>query len=343
MNNLAETEQGWNAVGEYSGVWPVALVVNWKTGPDSTHIYRNGIHWLSFGGVGPTYQPFGNSRDAVAHEWGHGLFDELTNSSIQTSKEQSAMNEAFADLSAVVVANSYAAGPAAFEIAEDVRTSGVPLRSWSAPKLVDPMASDWYPLRFIGYDPHMNVTIMGHAFYLLSQGGIHYRAGVGIPVINVPPIGVPLATEIFRQTMRSQTFKGATSFVKLRTETEAQAMALDPSGTAKASVSKAWDAVGVNNGCVAPPAIPILEDLDFMCGGHHIISWASVPGATTYYAEKVPLGWPWTLAQPATDGPFNSCNQDIASPVRIRLQACNGCGCSPFGPATLLQFYQQCL
>jgi hypothetical protein len=48
-------------------------------------------------------------------------------------------------------------------------------------------------------------------------------------------------------------------------------------------------------------------------------------------------------AQPATDGPFNSCNQDIAQPVRIRLQACNGYGCSPFGPATLLQFYQQCL
>jgi Thermolysin metallopeptidase, alpha-helical domain/Thermolysin metallopeptidase, catalytic domain len=346
--NVAYTETAWSAFTHVPiDLGPVNVVVHYgNNDPNGYYDLVGGQHWLSFGeGQAPLYvKPLGSSLDAVAHEWGHGFFRYQTQQTIKSSKEQRAIDEAFADLSAVIVANEWGSGLGAFEIAEDISSIGTPIRSWSRPKDIEPRAVDWYPLRFIGLDPHLNVTVMGHAFYLLSQGGTHYHAGLfPIPTINVPALGVSRASEIFYWTMRDTRLQGATSFIKVRQVSELVADELDPSGASRQSVSKAWDAVGVNTGCTAPPAIPILEDLDFMCGGHHIISWASVPSATTYYAEKVPLGWPWTLAQPATDGAVNSCNQDIASPVRIRLQACNGCGCSPFGPATLLQFYQQCL
>jgi hypothetical protein len=109
-------------------------------------------------------------------------------------------------------------------------------------------------------------------------------------------------------------------------------------------VSAAWDAVGVNYGCVTPPSIsPTLYVSNFMCGGLHILDWDPVPGATTYFAEKVPAGYSWTLACPATDGPVNQCYQDNPITIRIRLQACNGCGCGPFGVDALLQYYEVCL
>jgi Zn-dependent metalloprotease len=347
LQNVAETEVGWNAFTNLpSSIGSVNVVVHYGNNVPNGYYYQGaGHHWLIFGdGGAPVYQkPFGSSRDAVAHEWGHGQFRRETLGTVSGSKEQSSIDEAFADLSAVVVGNRFAAGLGAFEIGEDLRSNGIPLRSWSAPKLADPMAVDWYPLRFLGMDPHLNVTVMGHAFYLLSQGGTHYRAGLGVPTINVPALGFGVAGNIFYWSMRDPQMRGATSFIKVRQVTEAVAESLYPGGTTRQAVSAAWDAVGVKYGCLVPPAVPTLEIIDFMCGGHHILNWAPVPSATTYFAEKVPQGWPWSLAKPATDGPFNSCNQDVPSPFRIRLQSCNGCGCSPFGPAALLQFYQQCL
>ncbi|MET0555427.1 MAG: M4 family metallopeptidase [Vicinamibacteria bacterium] len=346
--NVANARAGWTSfLGHPTDIGDVGVVVHWGANVPEAFYSRStqspSVHWLTFGDGGPGFQPFGNSLDAVAHEWGHGLFFVAAGGWPLSSNERQAMAEAYADFSTVVVANRFAAGLATFEIAEDVRTSGVPLRSWSTPKFVDALAVDWYPHRFIGANPHYSITVMGHAFYLLSQGGTHYRAGLGVPVITVPGIGFGAAAEIFYWSMIHPDFQNVSSFVGLRQVTEKVADAFYPGGTTRQAVSAAWDAVGVKYGCVAPPAVPTLEIIDFMCGGHHILNWAPVPGATTYFAEKVPQGWPWSLAKPATDGPFNSCNQDVPSPFRIRLQSCNGCGCSPFGPAALLQFYQQCL
>jgi Zn-dependent metalloprotease len=348
--NVAQTEVGWAAFAGHSmDIGPVNVVVNYgNNNPEAFYTGRGGQHWLTFGnGVGPTYRAmsWGNSLDTVAHEWGHGLFQLETAGSVSGTHEQSSMGEAYADLSAVIVANRFAAGLGAFEISEDLTNSGMPLRSWSAPKLANPMAVDWYPLRFLGIDPHHNVTIMGHAFYLLANGGTHYLAGVfPIPVVNVPGVGFHRAAEIFHGALRHPTFYGATSFITLRRATENQANIFDPSGATRQSVSAAWDAVGVGHGCVAPPStFPALRLVSGFCRGQWEIEWPAVLGATTYHAEVVPLGWPWSLALPQVDGPFLGCETDLPTTMVIHIRACNGCGCSSFSPGRTLRYYPQCL
>jgi vibriolysin len=346
--NVAQTEAGWSAfVGHPFDIGPVNVVVNYGNPPGAFYTRRGDEHWLTFGnGVGPVYRTgsWGNSLDTVAHEWGHGVFLLETAGSVSSTHEQRSMGEAYADLSAVIVANRFGAGLGTFEIAEDLTTSGIGIRSWSAPKLANPMAVDWYPLRFLGIDPHHNATVMGHAFYLLANGGTHYLAGVfPIPVINVPGVGFHRAAEIFHWALRHPTFYGATSFTTLRRATENQANLFDPSGATRQSVSAAWDAVGVGHGCTAPPAVPALRIVSGFCRGIWELEWPPVAGATTYHAEVVPLGWPWTLALPQVDGPFLGCETDLPGTMVIHLRACNGCGCSPFGSSITLRYYPQCL
>jgi hypothetical protein len=344
--NLILTEQAWLSFGVTS-IGAVGIVVNYGTLPNAGWGKFNSVHWLVFNNGGGDYLPFGNSSDTVAHEYGHGRFYESTFGSLSGGvREQRSIEEAYADLSAVIVDRQKWGGPsfAGYQIAEDVRVSGVAARSWSSPKVPDLSARDWYPLRSIGGDPHLNITIMGHAFYLLSEGGTHYTAGLfGIPVIVVPRIGFDAAARIFYHALGRPAFFNARTFIDVRRATEQQADLEDPTGTMRQAVGKAWDAVGVGYGCTAPPAIPVLEVLDFLCRGRHSLSWAPVAGATTYFAEKVPLGWPWSLAQPTVDGPVYGCSQDNPSTFRIHLQSCNGCGCSSFGAAYTLQFYQPCL
>jgi Zn-dependent metalloprotease len=347
--NVLQTEVGWSQfTGTSMSLGNVNVVVNYGNPYNGTHHVSQNQHWLTFGtGVGPVRRPvsWGSSLDTVAHEWGHGLFMLQTGGSVNGSHEQLAMNEAYADLSAVIVGNRFAAGLGAFEIAEDMTTSGIGIRSWSTPKLADPRAVDWYPLRFLGIDPHHNVTIMGHAFYLLANGGTHYLAGLfPIPVINVQGVGFHRAAEIFHRAVLDPVFYGATSFFTLRRATENQANIFDPSGATRQSVSAAWDAVGLGHGCQAPPStFPTVRLVSGFCRGEWEIAWPSVASATTYHAEVVPLGWPWSLAQTQTDGPFLGCETDLPTTMVFHIRACNGCGCSSFGPGVTLRYYPQCL
>jgi hypothetical protein len=113
--------------------------------------------------------------------------------------------------------------------------------------------------------------------------------------------------------------------------------------TDREAVLNAWTAVGVlGNGCSAPPITPNLTIEDFLCRGKFKISWNQVPGATTYYAERVQVGFPWSLATPVIDAPTTSCSITVPITSSFHLRACNACGCSAYTPTETLTRTPNC-
>jgi hypothetical protein len=344
--HLESVERAWHDLHDpLAQIGPVSLVVHYGSNYINAHhsVPINGPgHWLSFGDGDGNHRSPAELQDAVAHEWGHGLFNFTNASAVET--EVSSMQEAYADFSSVVVDfwRELAATPPVWEIGENSRSlPTLGMRSWFRPMLASVTSREWYPARRVSGEGHDNTTIMGHAFYLLSQGGLHERAGLsGIPVIAVPPIGFNAAELIFWEARRLPAMSNPISFFDLRSATESAASMLygEPE---RAAVRAAWDAVGVGWSCSGPPPVPHLIVTD-RCSGRFNLRWNAVPGATTYHAQRVPDGFPWSLAAPIVDGPVLSCLQQVSSPAVVRLRACNGCGCSAWdAPRTLIRF-QQC-
>lgn len=184
---------------------------------------------------------------------------------------------------------------------------------------------------------------MGHAFYLLTVGGTHSRAGIpgsNVPVIPVTGIGYDSARNIFYAALRSTAIQNTSNYFALRDATVAAAPA-----TQQTSVRKAWDAVGVSYGCTAPPATPQIQVWPDYCRGRHKITWPAIAGATKYHGQATPVLLGWGLAQTFTDGNVTQCKQDIPRNTGdwwVRVRACNGCGCSNWSPQGLMEYWETC-
>jgi Zn-dependent metalloprotease len=332
---------------------------------------KGGVDYVLFGdGSGATLTgPIGDSRDAVAHEYGHVMATSIFNpfGGDPSDAQSAAVDEAFGDVNAALVDTYYRGGvpndPETWTIAEIFPgnpTKG--LRSIKNPKSMDPASRDWFPARQLGSGKstrHNNATIMGHAFKLMANsplppapgvpgGGFHVRAGLPIIDSNVPGnipslfvagLGPTKTWNIFFHTFR---FGGLTPFATLpEVKAAAKARANALYGPADADVvDRAFLAVGVGHNCTAPPAAPTIQVVH-RCP-RWVIKWPSVPGATIYHGTMNPVILQWINPITIVDGNANQCTQTVNTEYHAHVRACNGCGCSDWSNEVLMDYWPQC-
>jgi Zn-dependent metalloprotease len=358
-NNVVKPRNLWAALGwNYEAV---NLVAHWGESNNALFATKNGYSIIAGDDVALAV-------DTVAHEYGHGVY--LNHAPPQASEwfsEWHAINEFYADLSAVFTdmadRSEQFADPATWQISP---INGAPLRDLSFPK--NPITyqaalqdyRDWYPKRSWCCNQssvsHRNMTIYGHALYLLRHGGVHSRAGQRwstgpfsftgdtIPVITVPKISDnQMLKTIFVQALANMKLYNATmNGPNMKTYTANVASALwGP--VIKTNVETAWKAVGIGHSCSAPPARPTYQLSPWYCKGKYDISWTQQSGVT-YNAQVAPPLFSWdSYGQTITDGEVNSCQANVPSRSRFRMRACNGCGCSAWTVDDWLEYYNPCL
>lgn len=146
--------------------------------------------------------PWGSSLEVVAHEYFHGVVD--TSGTLGTMGEAGALNEAVADVFAVGVKHRFRPSSNVFRIADDVFAVSsvvqeeVAVRDIKDPQSVPPNPARKPPAGFerktpISYEGrwptfspvdkgfvHANSTIVSHAYYLMSHGGVHATSSVRV-------------------------------------------------------------------------------------------------------------------------------------------------------------------
>jgi bacillolysin len=204
---------------------------------------------------GASCREFSGGLDIVGHELTHGVTE--FSSALIYLDESGALNESFSDIMGSSIEFFAAAqnfDPSVtpdFLIGEDVCTlDGSPgIRS-----MVDPAAydqPDHYSELFTGTDDnggvHINSGIPNHAYYLLVNGGSNAGEARGHPHSGpvVAGIGVATAEQIFFIAFTG--LPENATMCQARLATQAVAAALFPSTLT--SVSDAWVAVGVPDGC----------------------------------------------------------------------------------------------
>jgi hypothetical protein len=355
-NNASTVYNAWTPVGSAFSYPHMNIVVHvgvdWANAA-STSI--GGQEWLLFGDGARSgtfaSTPFGNSLDVVAHEFGHGIVRQYGALGALHVADTRALSEFYADLSSVIAdahTRNGAVPPATWEIAEVfTNRPGVGIRSWKTPtNAVAPGARDWFPRRSMSsgeVGAYANTTIAAHAYYLLVNSGVHNRFGLapGIPSIFVPAQGQLVTRNLFLEALQRPEMQFDPDFFDIRDATAAEGDLLHPAlGEA---VRTAWRAVGVGYNCTSPPPRPTLLSDDFFCAGRFTLFWDPVPTATTYHAQRVRRGSPWSLASTIVDGDTTSCQQQITQASVARLRACNGCGCSDWSFEVDMPYWSPCL
>ncbi len=196
------------------------------------------------------------SLDVVAHELGHGFaYYEVD---FNNTGEARSLNEGFSDIWGVTIENWSAIGGVkqTWTLGEEIMANGFScLRS-----LRNPTGEGWrksfltegnYPdTRFDSNwdinndDPHVNATVLGHWYYLLSQGGSGTN-GIGNP-FKVTGLGITTAAQIAYNTEMSLT--PSSDFTSVRVASIAYASQEWGANSCEVkSVTDAWFAVGVGD------------------------------------------------------------------------------------------------
>jgi Zn-dependent metalloprotease len=230
---------------------------------DVNNAFWNGRFMVFGDGNGQSLLEFSGALDVVAHEFTHGV-TEFTSGLIYLD-EPGALNESFSDIignSVEFFADASGLDPAGtpdWLISEDID-----LGSDTEPgfrNMADPAEDgdpDHYSERQIGGGDnggvHTNSGISNHAFFLLVNGGSNAGEGRGHPHSGPLVTGVGLATaeQIFYLGFTSLTL--TSDMCQARLATQAAAAAMFPAQAQ--SVSDAWEAVGVPDGCYTPRPVP---------------------------------------------------------------------------------------
>jgi vibriolysin len=170
-------------------------------------------------------------------------------SNLTYSGESGGLNEAMSDIFGAYC-ESYASGTwattnAVFMVGDDIWTPGTAgdaLRYMYDP-VKDGASLDFWTSTAGSKDVHYSSGIANLAFTLLSKGGTHPR---GKSTVNVTGIGVQKAGAIF-YSANTNYMTASTTFAQAKTYTEQAATALGYT-TEVASVTAAWQAVGVGSG-----------------------------------------------------------------------------------------------
>ncbi len=231
-------------------------------------------------GDGVTASNLANSMDVTAHELTHAVTEYESN--LTYAGESGGLNEAMSDIfgntcewfrdGQVVSANTWKVG-------EDVwtpATAGDALRYMNDPVL-DGASLDYWTTSAGGVDVHYNSGIANLAFYLLSQGGLHPR---GKSTINVAPIGIAKAAQIFYRANRD-ILTASSNFAAAKLATEQAATQLGYTTAEIASVTAAWQAVGV--GIPAAPPVALTNNVA-------VTGISASTGTQKFYSLVVPSG-----------------------------------------------------
>jgi len=209
--------------------------------------YWNGTQMVYGDGDGSTLGQLGASMDVTAHELTHAVTEKT--SKLVYSSESGGLNESMSDIFGNVCEwyrDGQPATPSAnnFLVGEDIYTptgsTTDALRYMSDPAL-DGGSADYWTASVGNLDVHYSSGVSNLAFSLLAKGGTHPR---GKSTIVVAGIGIAKAAQIFYKANTGYLTANAT-FATAKTACESAATALGYTAAEVASVTAAWQAVGV--------------------------------------------------------------------------------------------------
>jgi vibriolysin len=224
----------------------------------------------------------GRDLDVTVHELTHAVTENESN--LIYSGESGALNEGMSDIFAAYCESwtrSWATDADVWKIGEDIWTPGTAgdaLRYMANPTQ-DGSSKDYYPERYTGSSDnggvHWNSGIANLAFKLLSTGGTHPRAKT---TVNVTGIGVQAAGRIFYEA-NANCMTQSSNFVAAKACTEQKASAAE-----LASVTAAWEAVGVGGAPPPPPpTVTLTNDVP-------VSNLSGTTGDVKNYKLTVPTG-----------------------------------------------------
>ena len=245
--------------------------------------------------AGRTCRPIPGALDVVAHEFSHGLTQYT--SELFAGPESVSLNEGFSDVMAASI-EFYAgvhgldpAAPADWLFGEDAVdvSSGTPgFRSLADPRVEGGL--DHYSELPTTTGPQLRGGIVGHAFYLASQGG----SNAGCTATATRPATHSLDCDVdvtsVSQTRATQIFyEGFTSLVETANFCDARNATVAVAGADADAVSEAWQAVGVAADCSpTPPPAPPCQHPD-----------ATVPFESSHpYADDTECIWTYDNGTP---------------------------------------------
>ncbi|MDQ4085111.1 MAG: M4 family metallopeptidase [Actinomycetota bacterium] len=230
--------------------------------------FWNGEQMTYGDGDGRSCLPLSGGLDVVGHELTHGVTEYTSN--LIYEGESGALNEAFSDMMGNTVefyAEANGLDPAAepdWRIGEDVIVDTAGFRNMGDPQeFGDP---DHYSERYIGPDDnggvHINSGIPNHAYHLAVNGGRNAGCdATGAPHahtadcdVTVDAVGLQRAQHVF--------YDGFTSLPEYANMCDARNATVAMAGNERPSISAAWAAVGVHDGCApgSPPPPPCVGD-----------------------------------------------------------------------------------
>jgi Zn-dependent metalloprotease len=221
-----------------------------------TNAFWNGSQMVYGDSDGVQSAPLGLSLDVTVHELTHAVTSSESN--LTYSNESGALNEGMSDIFGAYCESwkrGWVVDAAVWMVGDDVwtpATAGDALRYMANPTQ-DGSSKDYYPTRYVGTSDnggvHWNSGIANLAFKLLTTGGTHPR---GVTTTNVTGIGIQKAGQIFYRANRDL-MTSSTTFAQAKTYTEQAATQLGYTTADVASVSAAWEAVGVGVPVVSTP------------------------------------------------------------------------------------------
>ncbi len=249
-----------------------------------TNAFWNGTQMVYGDSDGVQSRPLGLSLDVTVHELTHAVTSSESN--LVYSNESGALNEGLSDIFGAYCESwkrSWTVDAAVWMVGDDVwtpATAGDALRYMANPTQ-DGSSKDYYPTRYTGTSDnggvHWNSGIANLAFVLLTQGGTHPRA---VTTTQVTGIGIQKAGQIFYRANRDL-FTSSTTFAQAKTYTEQAATQLGYTTAEVASVSAAWQAVGV--GLPPPPATVLTNNVG-------LASQSGSTGSQKFYYLDVTAG-----------------------------------------------------
>jgi vibriolysin len=244
--------------------------------------FWNGTQMVYGDGDGVLASNLAHSMDVTAHELTHAVTERT--SGLIYADESGGLNEAMSDIfggvcewyrdGQVVTANTWIVGDDCWTPA----TPGDGLRYMANPTQ-DGSSIDYYPDYFTNLDVHYSSGIANLAFYLLSQGGSHPG---GKTTTVVTGIGIAKAAQVFYRANAS-ILTASSNFAAAKTATEQAAQQLGYTAAEVASVTAAWEAVGV--GIPIPPPVPTV-----LTSNVPVTDIKGNAGSDKFFTLEVPAG-----------------------------------------------------
>jgi len=210
---------------------------------DYNNAFWNGEQMVYGDGDGITFSDFAGDTSVVCHELTHAVVQ--TTANLRYWRDSGALNEGWADAMGMSAVRMVEGGenPYRWMVGHHCYLAGEALRFMNNPPL-DNSSYDWYPTRYTGFldngGVHSNSGIANLAFALLTEGGTHPQQKSNIYVNG---IGWDNSQKVWYNGLFYMTETTNYSGGRAATETAASKLFTNPQ--AEASVTAAWEAVGV--------------------------------------------------------------------------------------------------